>query len=212
MIIKKLLKLNLQFFAEDNADNSPDGALKAGEQAIESSTGGETGQPTDKMIPKNSFDEVNQKYKDVQTKLDELQAEKHLADRRAQEESGEFKTLYETTSKEYSEFKEQFITIEDRNKQLEGVINSLLETKLHSIPGDFHDLIPDNLTPEAKLEWINKAETKGLFGKVPQQPVGEQTNGSEQTGITKENFQKMGYTERTKLYGSNPDLYKRLSR
>ncbi|MBT2714732.1 hypothetical protein [Bacillus sp. ISL-57] len=205
MIKNDLLNLDLQFFAEENA-GSPDGAENTEEQA---------GTPNEAekavMIPKSRFDEINQKYKDAQAKLDEFQVEKQSADRRAKEESGEFKSLYETTSKEFSEFKAQFTSVEDRNKQLEGVINGLLETKLQAIPENFRDLIPENLTPELKLEWINKAETKGLFSKAPQQPVGEQTNGSEKTAITKEQFKKMSYSERTNLYSTNPDLYKRLS-
>ncbi|MFJ7855292.1 hypothetical protein ACIQX3_21375 [Peribacillus frigoritolerans] len=207
MFKKDLLNLDLQFFAEENAD-SPDGAEKTDEQAA---TPNDTDKPEKVMIPKSRFDEINQKYKDAQAKLDAANAEKQSADRKAQEESGEFKSLYETTSKEFSEFKAQYSSVEDRNKQLEGVINGLLETKLQSIPEDYRDLIPENLTPELKLDWINKAETKGLFGKAPQQPVGEQTNGSEKTSITKEQFMKMGYSERTSLYSTNPDLYKRLS-
>ncbi|MCK1985174.1 MULTISPECIES: hypothetical protein [Peribacillus] len=206
MIKKDLLNLDLQFFAEENA-GSPDGAENTEEQA---GTPNETEQEK-VMIPKSRFDEINQKYKDAQAKLDAANAEKQSADRKAQEESGEFKSLYETTSKEFSEFKAQYSSVEDRNKQLEGVINGLLETKLQSIPEDYRDLIPENLTPESKLEWINRAETKGLFSKAPQQPVGEQTNGSDKTGITKEQFSKMSYPERMKLFADNPNEYNRLT-
>lgn len=204
----KLLRLDLQHFAEDKA-NSSDATVNTDDA---NPNGEGTKQPADHMIPKSRFDEVNQRSKELQEKLDALLADKLDAERKSQEEAGEYQKLYETTSKEFTEFKAQFESAESRNKSLEGVINGLLETKLLSIPDKFHDLIPDNLTPEAKLEWISKAETKGLFGKEPQQPIGEQTNGNEQTGITKEQFQKMKYTERTKLFATNPDLYRQLSR
>lgn len=61
-------------------------------------------------------------------------------------------------------------------KQLESVIQSLLETKLSAIDEQYRDLIPENLLPEEKLAWINKAEQKGLFAKKPQAPIGEGTN------------------------------------
>lgn len=65
-------------------------------------------------------------------------------------------------------------------KQLESVVQSLLETKLSAIDEQFHDLIPDNLPPHEKLAWINKAEQKGLFAKKQQTPIGESTNPSGQ--------------------------------
>ncbi|KPD00599.1 hypothetical protein LR69_01251 [Geobacillus sp. BCO2] len=61
-------------------------------------------------------------------------------------------------------------------KQLESVVQSLLETKLSAIDEQYHDLIPDNLTPEEKLAWISKAEQKGLFAKKEKTPIGEGTN------------------------------------
>jgi hypothetical protein len=201
--MKKLLPLNLQYFAEENTI-APD--------AAENTENEKPAETQDRMIPKARFDEVNQKFKDVQAQLEEFRKEKQESERKAQEEAGEFQKLYETTSKEYSEIKSHFESMGNRNKELEGVINTLLETRLKGIPEDFHDLIPGNLTPEAKLEWINKAETKGLFGKEAQQPVGEQTNGNEFSGITKEQFAKMGYVEKASLFTKNPDLYKKLSR
>ncbi|MBU5211065.1 hypothetical protein MHI39_20215 [Heyndrickxia sp. FSL K6-6286] len=136
------------------------------------------------MIPKSRFDEVNQKYKDVQSQLDQLLTDKIAAETKAKEESGEYRELYERTTKEFGEFKSQFESVESRAKELESVVNTLLQTKLSGIPEEFHDLIPENLTPEAKLDWINKAETKGLFkeSKV-EQPVGGPTNPSNKQKI-----------------------------
>jgi ribonucleoside-triphosphate reductase len=39
----------------------------------------------------------------------------------------------------------------------------MVKTRLSTIPEEFHDLIPANLSAERTLEWITKAETKGLF-------------------------------------------------
>lgn len=203
-----LLRLDLQYFAEGDADPS----AETKNTDTEADPNGEgTKQPEEIMIPKSRFDEVNNKYRDSQKQLEEFQAAKLTAERKAQEESGEFKTLYESTSKEYADFKAEIEAVQERNKNLEGVVAGLLDAKLQDIPEDFHDLIPSNLTPESKLEWISKAESKGLFGKAAQQPVGGQTNGSSQTGITKEQFLKMGYSERAQLLTTSPDLYRKLS-
>lgn len=196
----RLLPLNLQFFAEDNAD--PSAETKTTEKVDK-----------EHMIPKSRFDEVNQRFKEVQAQLDKFVAERDTAEKKSQEEQGKFQELYQTTSKELDGFKTQYQGAEKRVQELEAVVNTLLQTKLGGIPTEFHDLIPDNLNAEGKLDWINKAEAKGLFGKKPQEPVGEMTNGNEYSGgISKEQFSKMSYSERNNLFATNPDLYKKLSR
>lgn len=144
----------------------------------------------DKMIPKSRFDEVNNKYKEMQKQLDALLAdkkkaddEKAKADKKAKEEAGKFEELYKTTAGELDKFKGESETAKTRIGELEAVINGLLEAKLAGIPEEFHDLIPSNLTPEAKLAWVTTAEGKGLFGSAQQkknEPVGKVTNPNQQ--------------------------------
>lgn len=50
-------------------------------------------------------------------------------------------------------------------KEYEDLVGKLIETKLEQIPADFKDLIPDNLNLKQKLNWLEKAEAKGLFNK-----------------------------------------------
>jgi len=67
----------------------------------------------------------------------------------------------------------------------------MVETKLETIPKELHDLVPTNLTPEAKLDWLNKAESKGLFGtlKTEVKEVGKPSNKSnEQPKVDKANL------------------------
>jgi seryl-tRNA synthetase len=120
----------------------------------------------DNMVPKNRFDEINNKYKDMLAQIQEfqrLETERTKQDeenaRKKREEQGEFQRLYEETQKKLEETKK----FEERSNQLEKVINSMVETRLTSIPKEFHDLIPANLSAEKTLEWITKAESKGLF-------------------------------------------------
>ncbi|MEH6943725.1 hypothetical protein [Bacillus sp. JJ722] len=196
--IEGLLSLNLQYFADgEEADTSSD--------ATENTEISAEKQP-EHMIPKTRFDEVNARYKKVQAQLDEIMSAQKATETKAQEEAGEFKQLYESIKSTHD-------TLEARNKELEGVVGELLKSKLEGIAEEFHDLIPDNLTPEAKLSWINKAEAKGLFGKKEQKPVGTQTNGeTTKTTMTKEQFQKLGYQERTAIFESNPELYNKLNK
>lgn len=171
--------LNLQLFAEGEGapaeGENKDGAGEGGENAPKPQTG--------TMIPKARFDEVNNRYKDVQKQLDELLAAKRAAEEEEQRKRGEFEQLYTTASEQANAYKTQAEQIEARAKALEGVITGLLETKLQAIPENMRELVPDNLTAEAKLAWIDKAQAAGLFGKHEPKPIGGGSNPSTHTQI-----------------------------
>jgi predicted RNase H-like nuclease (RuvC/YqgF family) len=137
------------------------------------------------MIPKSRFDEVNNRLKEALEKIRQFEEaeekrrkEAEEQERKRKEEQGKFQELYETTTKELNTYKETAEKYENRVKELETVINSMLETKLKSIPKEFHDLIPENLTAEQKLEWISKAESKGIFTKKGVGEIGKPMNHS----------------------------------
>lgn len=174
-----MLKLNLQFFNNDDKgvtaptnevpthdegkDVNIDGQKAEGQKAI--------------MIPKSRFDEINAKYKEAHEQLQALLDEKAEAERVAKEQQGQYEELYTTKNKEYEVLKANYDTIEARKAELEGVVNSLVETKLKNVPDEFKDLVPDNLSAEQKLDWLNKAEEKGLFNpKKNNVPIGGQAN------------------------------------
>lgn len=50
-------------------------------------------------------------------------------------------------------------------KEYEELVSNLIETKLKEVPEDYKELIPDNLSLKQKLNWLEKAEAKGLFNK-----------------------------------------------
>lgn len=60
---------------------------------------------------------------------------------------------------------------------LEAVVSGLIDTKMQTIPEEYHNLIPDgNLI--SKLDWMNKAEASGLFSakKNPNVEIGKPLN------------------------------------
>ena len=177
-----MLKFDLQFFNEEPneginvrggddlaVDNNPSDNIKSGEKA------------TEHMIPKSRFDEVNNKFKEMKAQLDELLAQKADEERKAKERQGHFEELYNTTSHEYEAMKQTYEKTEARKNELESVVNSLVETKLKNVPEEFKDLVPEHLSAEAKLDWLNKAEEKGLFNpKKSNTPIGGQANPPKQ--------------------------------
>src|SRR5699024_2610846 len=130
----------------------------------------------DIMIPKTRFDEVNNKYKTAQEQLDNILQQQEQDELDKQKQQGEFEKLYNKATEDLQIYKGDYEKTSSRIEELEGIITSMLNSKLESIPEEFHDLIPENLSPEAKLDWISKADAKGLFKDQSQEPVGGQTN------------------------------------
>lgn len=171
---KSYLPLNLQYFAEVNDNVTPSDETK---NTVPNDVSDKSTAPAQEhMIPKSRFDEVNQNYKQMKEQLDKLLADKAEQERKVQEEQGQFQELYKSASEQLNDFKSKTEQFESRTKELEGVIGQLLEAKLSDIPEEFHDIIPDNLGAEQKLAWIERAQTKGLFGAKAQSPIGESTN------------------------------------
>lgn len=172
--MNKFLPLNLQYFAADTGieGGAPD-EIKA--PIVD--------EPKDNMIPKTRFDEINSKYKEMVEKMSAIESaeserQKQLEEdkKRQAEEQGKFQELYQTAQKELEGYK----VYEERTKALEGVIVGMVETKLTAVPKELHDLVPTNLTSEQTLDWLNKAESKGLFGKKEESPkeIGKPSNHS----------------------------------
>ncbi|MDP4549840.1 hypothetical protein Q9251_02985 [Alkalihalobacillus macyae] len=155
---------------------------------------------------KENFTSLEQKYNQLVADIDNQKNEE-------KKQQGEYKELYETRNSEYEALKGNHTQIETRVGELEGIIGQLLNSKLATIPEEMHDLIPENLSIEGKLAWVDKAQQKGLFGNGANQAVGDLTNGDNKPkAITKEQFNNMTYAERNKLYTENKELYKELSR
>lgn len=132
--------------------------------------------PTEQVIPKHRFDEVYSQMKTLQEQLDAFNAEKAQKEKEELEKTNQFKTLYEQQTLEYQNTQAKVATLESKATEYENVINSMVETKLAGIPADMHDLIPANLTVAEKLDWINKAEAKGLFKPKANVEIGKPTN------------------------------------
>lgn len=154
------------------------------------------------MIPKSRFDEVNNAYKELKAKLAELEEAHKKKEQEEAEKRGEFESLYNQTKADLEKVTQNYKTTQKRVEVLEGVINELLEAKLENIDEKYHDLIPENLTPEQKLAWVVKAEKKGLFGNTnAETPLGEPTNpkAKEEVNVDKMNPLQLllaGYSKR----------------
>ncbi len=191
--MKDLLSLgNLQFFAaegegEQTQDQTGDNQDQIGQGThnADSQQGNDGSQQQENFIPKSRFDEVNNKYKELQAKLDDLQKQKEQEELEEQKKKGEFENLYNSTQQELENTKTQYKETSERVEQLEGLIQTLVDAELEAVPEDMRDLVPSNFTPEQKLTWITQAKAKGLFGAAEstkeEEELGGATNSQQQT-------------------------------
>lgn len=92
--------------------------------------------------------------KKVETDKKPEQSEKHVVD-----------TDYlQAKEKELSELNKNYTSEKAKAERLETAVKSILDSKLTAIPEEYKDLVPD-VDDLAKLDWISKAEAKGLFAK-----------------------------------------------
>lgn len=168
--------LNLQFFAGDpepESDPEPEGNPKPEDDPDPKTK-------PDKTVPYSRFDEVNKRANEAEAELQKIKDAEAERVRLAKEKQGEYETLYQEADGKAKKFEQNYETAKEKAKRLEGVVNNILNTKLESIPEEFHELIPENLSPEQKLDWIEKASAKGLFKDKSQEPLGGATNPTQQ--------------------------------
>lgn len=158
-----------------------------------------------KSVTKDVFDKTASELAKVKKELKALQETSMTADEKIQAELDKATKAQQTYAKELSKLraKEIFVTAglteEDYNPILDSVVSEDEElTKAYA--KNMVDLI------SAQKAAVEKAVKAELLKSTPKPPAG---GGS--TTITKEQFDKMGWKERTELKQNNPELFKQLS-
>jgi len=100
------------------------------------------------------------RFKEVNDKLNQLLKAQSKAE--SENEKAQMAKLAE--EKRFQEIIDKLTPQADRATALEGVIASVLKTRLEAVPEDKRELIPDG-PPEIQLGWVDKALAAGLFGK-----------------------------------------------
>lgn len=117
--------------------------------------------PSEHMIPKSRFDEVNTKMREFEKKLAKYEkAEKDKAEQDALSRGEYEKVINEIRPKA------------ERADTLEATLADYLKIELESIPEKFRALVPDGDVVQ-KLKWINEAKKSGVFTSEKPAPPGK---------------------------------------
>jgi len=125
------------------------------------------------MIPKNRFDEVNQKYKDAEKRYKALEKAAQDAETKRLKESDDYKALYEKAQATITELQPKA----DGAESAQATLKEVLEAQIESIPEAKRSLVPVELPTEKQLAWI--ARNRSLLSKAQPFDIGAgETGGS----------------------------------
>lgn len=82
--------------------------------------------------------------------------------------------------------------------EYETLLKSVIDGKMKNVPEEYRELIPENMGLKEKLDWLDKAESKGLFNKKEEKPeleIGKPMN----VEIPKVDTAKMSASELMKM-------------
>jgi len=152
---------------------------------------------TDHMIPKERFDEVNQKWKDeVKAREASDKALKEAQTTRLKEKE-DYKVLFEQATKELGELKPKAESFDSYKETMKN----LFETQKEEIPEELRSLIPEELTVKQKIDWI--AKNKKLLLKPVGPDIGAGLRGAgggdvklELTPEERQVAKQFGYTDK----------------
>lgn len=93
------------------------------------------------------------------------------------------------------------LAFQEKVAELEAIVKGIVEAKTAAVPEAYRALIPeDNFTKQ--LEWLNKAETTGLFGKKenPEVEIGATLDLG---NSSKDNYEELTAQQKLSNYFSN---------
>lgn len=125
----------------------------------------------DHMIPKTRLDEEIQKRKNLQEKVDALEAQSKKAEQDRLKEKEDYKGLYETVLKENADLKPKAQVVED----LEKTLKTVLDAQVAELPEQMRTLVPAELTTQQKLNWLSA--NKSILTKAKPVDIGAGKHG-----------------------------------
>lgn len=172
-------------------------------------------------VSKAQFNATNEEKKAAKTELAQIKTELDGLKEKAKGNEDLSKQIEEL--KKQSEAREKEYTQKVKNMEIDGIVDrALLTAKAKSVKAvrallDLNDAEVEDGKIKGLDKQIEKLVTEAgyLFGDdkpsvkgaTPGNPGGNKPNG----GVTKEQFNKMSYGERVKLYNEDKELYDQLT-
>lgn len=187
---------------KDKEDTKPDDNKSYSEEDVQKMLQAETDKRVNQAL--NTAKEKWQKEMEEKIREEKSEAEKLAKmseEERNQLELQKIKDEFETQKKQFMKEKMELQTVKELSS------NQLPTDFAHFVVADTADQVSENIKT-FKAAWekaIEDAVNEKLKGKTPK------VTKKHHEGITKEQFKKMPYLERLKVYQEDPDLYNDLN-
>lgn len=157
-----------------------------------------------KYIPKARFDEVNEKLKQANKKLEEMAKAKMTDEEKLQALMEETNAAKQQYMKEMARLRAKEILVEGglTEKDYSGLLDGIVTDNEETTTALAKNLV--KLLQSKKTE-TEKRVREELLKTTPQPPAGATQP------ITKEEFQNMTYEQRAELYQQNRELFEKLN-
>ena len=213
--IKNLLKLNLQYFADENLGENLNG-----------DDGGDNN-PPDKTFSQSEVEELIKKrlarvkteppadYEELKQKLKEIEEKDLSESEKLKKKLAEKDSYVQSVEEQLSALKEKSKKDTIKNAFKDAAKKAEIEYIDAAIK--LADIDSFELDEEGNIAGLEDAvkklaeENPFLLSNKTKEIGGSSNPGGQDKTITQEQFQKMSYTELTQLYEKNPGLYKQLN-
>jgi len=108
-------------------------------------------QSTEHMIPKSRFDDVNNKYKDLQAQFDQLQAAQLEKEKTELAEQNKFQELYEQAKQELDSLK----SVKETATRYQEALHATNQSRIEQVPEDKRSLVPEYDDPVKLGAWLD---------------------------------------------------------
>lgn len=106
---------------------------------------------TEHMIPKSRFDDVNNKFKDLQAQLEQLQAAQLEKEKTELAEQNKFQELYEQAKQELDSLK----SVKETATRYQEALHATNQSRIEQVPEDKRSLIPEYDDPVKLGAWLD---------------------------------------------------------
>ena len=144
----------------------------------------------------------------IQSETDRVRTEYSQKLKTVNEELNQYKPKEKSDAEKALE--DRITAIENREKELaskEKAMTIANKLKDKGIPTELAQYLSVGDNVDETVEKVG-----ALFGNYFLDGTAKPTNHNTHKGITREDFKRMGYAERAKLYSENPELYKALNK
>lgn len=153
---------------------------------------------TDIMIPKTRFDEVNNRLKSLEKERENERKAARKAEEKRLAEQEDWKTLHEQAAQRLAEIEPKAEFAE----KAEEALQNYLKAEIDTLPEQYRDIVPDDLSTIGKLNWL--AKNKAKFMKASPVDLGAGKRGVEGGGDVELTAEEMATAEK---FGMKPEEY-----